>query len=91
MIAGKSREGLLNRREALQLGTTAGLGLLAERGHASDCTKTAAHQEPGNLTTPRSAVANTQYGKVRGFVDGGVITFKGIPTGRTRAAKIVGC
>ena len=31
--------------------------------------------------TPRTAVAKTQYGKVRGYVDDGVLTFKGIPYG----------
>lgn len=75
-------QGRINRRDALRLGTAAGLGLLSVDGSASDSTKTAAHQEPGNLTTPKSAVATTQYGKVRGFVDGGVITFKGIPYGQ---------
>ena len=60
-----------------------GLGAaLTRTAQASDSTKTAAHQEPGNCSTPRSAVANTQYGKVRGFVDGGVFTFKGIPYGQ---------
>ena len=35
-------------------------------------------------TAPRHAppLANTQYGKVRGFLDGGVFTFKGIPYGQ---------
>jgi para-nitrobenzyl esterase len=55
---------------------------LAKSSHASDSTKTGVHQEPGNCSTPRSAVANTQYGKVRGFLDGGVFTFKGIPYGQ---------
>src|SRR4030095_10164543 len=32
-------------------------------------------------TTPRSAVATTQYGKVRGYVEDGVLTFKGVPYG----------
>ena len=80
----KSGNGLLlNRREALLLAATAGMGIaLTEPGRASDSIKTAAHQEPGNCSTPRTAVANTQYGKVRGFVDGGVFTFKGIPYGQ---------
>jgi para-nitrobenzyl esterase len=70
---------LLNRREAMLLSATAGVGLaVSTQGHASDSTKTGAHQEPGNCSTPRSAIANTQYGKVRGFLDGGVFTFKGI-------------
>ncbi|HXR08823.1 MAG TPA: carboxylesterase family protein, partial [Candidatus Acidoferrum sp.] len=73
----------LNRRQALLLSAAAGLGTaLTGRAYASDSTKTAAHQEPGNCSTPRSAVANTQYGKVRGFLDGEVFTFKGIPYGQ---------
>jgi para-nitrobenzyl esterase len=54
---------------------------------AMDSTKTAAHQEPGNCSTPRTAIANTQYGKVRGFVDGGVFTFKGIPYGQNTGGE----
>jgi len=72
-----------NRREALLLSAAAGMGIaLAPDAHASDSTKIGAHQEPGNCSTPRAAVANTQYGKVRGFLDGGVFTFKGIPYGQ---------
>src|SRR5579863_3957416 len=77
---------VLTRREALLLSATAGIGMVAgEPALASDSIKTAAHQEPGNVSTPRSAVAKTQYGKVRGFVDGGVTTFKGVPYGQTTA------
>ena len=76
------------RREALILSATAGAGIAAStRAAASDSTKTAAHQGPGNCSTPRSAVAKTQYGKVRGFVDGGVFTFKGVPYGQTTAGE----
>jgi para-nitrobenzyl esterase len=72
----------LSRRQALMLSATAGFGIaLAKPGEALDSTKTAAHQETGGCSTPRSAIANTQYGKVRGFVDGGVLTFKGVPYG----------
>ena len=78
---------ILNRREALLLSATAGLAALARPAAASDSTKTAAHQEPGNVSTPRSAIANTQYGKVRGFLDGGVFTFKGVPYGQTTAGE----
>ena len=77
---------ILTRREALLLSATAGIGMVAgEAALASDSIKTAAHQEPGNVSTPRSAIAKTQYGNVRGFVDGGVITFKGVPYGQTTA------
>ncbi|MGD0154998.1 MAG: carboxylesterase family protein [Terracidiphilus sp.] len=73
----------ISRREALLFSAAAGMGIaLAKDAHASDSTKTGTHQEPGNCSTPRSATANTQYGKVRGFLDGGVFTFKGIPYGQ---------
>ncbi len=78
----------LTRREALLLSATAGVGLATGKSAAaSDSIKTAAHQGPGNLSTPSSAVAKTQYGKVRGFLDGGVFTFKGVPYGQTTAGE----
>ena len=70
----------LNRRQALLLPATAGMAALALPTMSCGGSKTA-ELEPGNCSTPRSAVANTQYGKVRGFVDGGVFTFKGVPYG----------
>jgi para-nitrobenzyl esterase len=76
----------LTRREALLLSATAGIGAVAgQSALASDSIKSAAHQEPGNVSTPHSAIAKTQYGKVRGFLDGGVLTFKGVPYGATTA------
>jgi len=85
----KRRESVVfTRREALLLSTTAGLGAaLSKPAFGSDSVKTSAHQEPGNVSTPRSAVAKTQYGKVRGFLDGGVLTFKGVPYGATTAGE----
>ena len=78
----------LTRRQALLLSATAGASIaLAKNAHASDSTKTGAHQEPGGCSTPRSAVANTQYGKVRGFLAGGVFTFKGIPYGQNTGGE----
>jgi para-nitrobenzyl esterase len=74
---------LMNRREALLFSATAGMSVaLGRPALAMDSTKTVAHQEPGNCSTPRTAIANTQYGKVRGFVAGDVFTFKGIPYGQ---------
>jgi len=89
MSSPNSRNGItLNRRDLLRLSATAGLGLaVSKQGVAMDSTKTAAHQEPGNCTTPKSAVANTQYGKVRGFLDGGVFTFKGVPYGQNTGGE----
>jgi len=80
---------VLSRREALQLSAIAGAGLATGgRALASDSVKTGVHQqEPGNCSTPKTAVAKTQYGKVRGFVDGGVFTFKGVPYGATTAGE----
>ena len=73
---------VMNRRQALFLSATAGMSVaLGKPAIAMDNTKTAAHQETGNCSTPRTAVASTGYGKVRGFVDGGVFTFKGVPYG----------
>ena len=73
----------MNRREALLFSATAGMSVaLGRPAFASDSIKTAAHQETGICATPRTAIANTQYGKVRGFVAGDVFTFKGIPYGQ---------
>ena len=78
----------LSRRQALLLPATAGMGAaLALPARASDSTKTAAHQAPGGCSTPRSAIAKTQYGNVRGFVQGGVLTFKGIPYGQDTSGE----
>ena len=75
-----------SRRQALLL--PAGLGAsLARPAGASDSTKTTAHQAPDGCSTPRSAVAKTQYGQVRGFVEGGVYTFKGIPYGQDTSGE----
>ena len=79
---------LLNRREAMLLSAAAGMGLAMSRpAHASDSTKTQAHQDPGDCSTPRTAVAKTQYGRVRGFVSGGVFTFKGVPYEQTTGGE----
>ena len=79
---------ILSRRHALRLAATASLGATGEPfALASDSVKTGAHQESGNCSTPRSAVAKTQYGKVRGFLVDGVFTFKGVPYGQTTAGE----
>lgn len=75
---------LLSRREALLLSATAGVAAALPRSaHASQSARaTAAHQVAGTLSTPRSAVARTQYGKVRGYLERDVLTFKGVPYGQ---------
>ncbi len=83
-----AKRNILTRREALILSSTAGLSVAASNyAFASDSIKTGVHQGPGNVSTPRSAIAKTQYGKVRGYLDGGVLTFKGVPYGQTTAAE----
>ena len=87
-ISESANRNLISRRDALRLAATAGVGAaVSKQGFALDSTKTAVHQESGNCSTPRSAIANTQYGKVRGFSDGGVLTFKGIPYGQNTAGE----
>ena len=77
----------LNRRQALLLSATAGVGA-ALAGTACSTPERRAARAPGagaapaaSCSTPRTAVANTQYGKVRGYVEEGVMTFKGVPYG----------
>jgi para-nitrobenzyl esterase len=68
----------------LRLSTTAGMAAAVPgAAHALQVTKPAAPPKAstGSCSTPRTAVANTQYGKVRGYVEGGVFMFKGVPYG----------
>ncbi len=85
----ESEKGIqLNRREAMLLSATAGMGLaMGKRALAADSTKTTAHQGSGNCSTPRAAIAKTQYGKVRGFLDGDVFAFKGVPYGQNTGGE----
>ncbi len=73
----------LNRRQALMLSATAGVAALAGTGCRPDDSSNMAESrnQTASCSTPRAAVANTQYGKVRGFVQDGVLTFKGVPYG----------
>jgi para-nitrobenzyl esterase len=72
----------LNRRQLLQV-SAAGLGaaLPREAAAAQRARPTAVAGLPGACSTPRSAVGTTQYGKVRGYVEDGVLAFKGVPYG----------
>jgi para-nitrobenzyl esterase len=79
----KMPDSTLSRRQLLRLSTTAGVAAaLPGTALASQGARTAAPKPvAGSCSTPRTAVANTRYGKVRGYVEDGVFTFKGVPYG----------
>ncbi|MFL0419193.1 carboxylesterase/lipase family protein [Sphingomonas sp. 179-I 2A4 NHS] len=69
---------LFDRREALLASAIGGGALLTGPGTA----RAGARGDRSDLcSTPADAVARTQYGPVRGYVDDGVFTFKGVPYG----------
>jgi len=72
----------LHRRELLLLSASAGMGAaLRGTAYAAESTTTPGRQVAGTCSTPRAATAATQYGRVRGYVEDGVLTFKGVPYG----------
>lgn len=73
----------MDRRQALLM-PAAGLG--AAMASPADAAK-ATTQGSNSCSTPRSAIAKTQYGRVRGYVSDGVLTFKGIPYGQNTAGE----
>src|SRR5215831_5534983 len=76
----------INRRRALLL-PAAGLGAaMAVPAQSADRTKPGS-QASNTCSTPRSAIAKTQYGKVRGYVSDGILTFKGLPYGQRTAGE----
>ncbi len=78
----------LHRRQVLLLSASAGVGAaLGGAAHAADSPRPAAPGTSGTCSTPRSAVASTQYGKVRGYVEDGVLTFKGVPYGASTGGE----
>ena len=87
--ATRGERSTLNRRQLLRLSTAAGLGAALPRpagaAQATPGRRTAA--TPGACSTPRTAVAKTQYGKVRGYVEDGVLTFKGVPYGASTGGE----
>ena len=77
----------LDRRSAMLVGMAAGVGLAASgEARAAPASRRAAGQS-GTCLTPHSAIARTQYGPVRGYIDEGVYTFKGIPYGDTTGGE----
>lgn len=78
----------MNRRDLLRLSTAAGVGAVMPASAAFTATNDKpARTAAGTCSTPRSAVAMTQYGKVRGYVEDDVLTFKGVPYGRTTGGE----
>jgi para-nitrobenzyl esterase len=76
-----SRESLkLGRREAMLASVLAG-SLALPSGLARAATGTNKTPAEGTCSTPRSAIARTQYGPVRGYIADDVFTFKGVPYG----------
>jgi para-nitrobenzyl esterase len=86
--ATRGERSALNRRQLLQLSTAAGLGAaLPNLAGAAQRSRTASAPTPGTCSTPRTAVATTQYGKVRGYIEDDVLTFKGVPYGSSTAGE----
>jgi para-nitrobenzyl esterase len=81
----------LNRRQALLLSASAGVGAALAGTACSTPSAPPAPQAPAapaaSCSTPRTAVANTKYGKVRGYVEESVLTFKGVPYGASTAGE----
>ena len=78
----RSNSPALNRRDLLRLSTVAGVGaVLPTYGALANVKGGSAEVPAGTCSTPSSAIATTQYGKVRGYVEDGVLTFKGVPYG----------
>jgi para-nitrobenzyl esterase len=72
---------LVDRRGVLIASIVAGTGLALPAAQAQGA-GAVSHRPGRDGTTPRSAIAKTRYGPVRGYVAGDVITFKGIPYGQ---------
>jgi para-nitrobenzyl esterase len=84
MKSTSDKNALFNRRGALIASATAGLVGVAGQARA-DSFDSSTREGPRGCSTPRSAIANTQYGRVRGYVAGDVLHFKGVPYGATTA------
>jgi para-nitrobenzyl esterase len=78
----RTERSTLNRRQMLRLAAATGVGTAVPHTASAHQPPTRARAAaPGLCSTPRTAVARTQYGKVRGYVEDDVLTFKGVPYG----------
>ena len=87
--APRGERSIMNRRQLLRVATVAGVGAALPRSAGAAQRRSAAGTTatPGACSTPRTAVAKTQYGSVRGYVEDGVFTFKGVPYGATTGGE----
>ena len=74
----------LNHHRALLLSASAGADTLVPVATASDSAKTAPPRGTGNCSTLEHVVATAQSARVRGHINGGVLTFKGVPLEKTK-------
>jgi len=69
----------IGRRQAMVAPILGAAGLMLPGAGAAQARRRPSGRS--TLSTPRDATARTQYGPVRGYLDDGVYTFKGIPYG----------
>ena len=87
--ATRGERSTMNRRQLLRLSTAAGIGVALPGSAAAAPPRPTAGNAAASATcsTPRTAVAKTLYGKVRGYVEDGVLAFKGVPYGATTGGE----
>ncbi len=69
----------VDRRSAMLASIAAGTGLMLPS--VTRAARQPASSGRGTCSTPQAAIARTQYGPVRGYVQDDVYTFKGVPYG----------
>lgn len=77
----------LDRRAMLASLPLATVGAMATAPGLAEAATPRKAKSDGTLTTPQDAIVETRYGKVRGYLDNGIYTFKGIPYGASTEGK----